>query len=262
MAWYYETFGVKGLAYMMVQIAVEEAREEHRTWRAENGQATEAEDAASGEEALASIGTLDIDDAENVGDVVNQQLQDKVIQDPEEGDEVDEHEGSCFPFAGRWTLSQKPLARVRSSASAGDILSPTTAGGSSSALPSTGDEAAVLDLEGVHCSWKLIIEDWVACSGLALLYYLSQLHPKVIVALINGDLASKMQDSAFPSEVQAYLTPSDRQGTYAVFVSIQRTLNQLSAAERNLARQLHTPPRMAHICRATSLGIVRKVEGY
>lgn len=266
MAWYYETFGVKGLAYMIVQIAAEEAREEHRTWRVENGQATQGEDAASAgtaaEEALPSIETLGVEDVED------QPLRHEVLQDSDEEDETDDHEGSCHPFAGRWSSSQKPVVQVRRSTSVGDVLSPAgrqpqvdtavgqqardeivrewpqiTAGlhldnldqvpnstaGASSPVPSAGGES-VLDLEGVHGSWKLILEDWVYNDGWKLLYYLSQLHPRVTVTLIKGDLALKMQDSAFSSDVQAHLTPSDRQGTYAVFVSVQRTSNQPSVS--------------------------------
>jgi len=231
MAWYYETFGIKGLAYMIVQIAAEEAREEHRIWRIANGKATQSEYAASSgtadEEALPGIDALGVGDTEEVDD---QPVRDEAIRDTDE-DEVDEHEGSCHPFAGRWTSSQKPRVRVGRFTSLRDdrVAVPTSTSKSSSPVSSAGKES-LLELRGVHASWKLILKDWVHNDGLKLLYYLSQLHPKVIVALINGDLALKMQDPAFSSDVQAHLTPSDRQGTYAVFVSVQRTSNQSSVS--------------------------------
>ena len=70
-----------------------------------------------------------------------------------------------------------------------------------------------------HACWHRIIEDYKLGAASRILHMLATLPPDLILALLHGDLPSRMQDAAFADQVGPFVELTDCPGIYAVFVS-------------------------------------------
>lgn len=210
MEWYYEQFGDYGLAHIIHKISLYEAGKEHgrkKEQLAEEGCEEEQEekknqatrDAISYEEDQgASALGSDFNDTMSNFDITNTQEQ---SNDAEQGDKDDEPTSVS-------------------------IVSPP---------PCSEDENK---LEYAHESWKLILDDFEKEDGLKTLFYLSSLPPELKLALIRGDLPSKMRDPDFRHKFYALTDPEDCQGTYVVYISVNMQAPEKNQDPRNIGKGL------------------------
>ena len=70
-----------------------------------------------------------------------------------------------------------------------------------------------------HSSWHRIIDDYRLGADSRILHTLSTLPSDLVVALLHGDLPSKMQDEAFADRIGPWVELTHCPGIYAVFIS-------------------------------------------
>lgn len=227
MSWYETEMGVKGLAYIIYQSAKDEARDDHAAWLEKSKQEAltqsrddEADEAPSDKQPSDAAPQSQVND-HDVDPVTGRNIYDP----PLSSDDEEYHQDSWNPRDGRLRVAQVSSQGDEAEESTNDMirgltLQEASSSPSKSSEPISSIKESSIDNRGVSKSWNLIIDDWEKNKGRKIIYYLSQLHPEVRMALIRGDLPLKMRDPAFKSRHEGSLRARDCQGTYAVYLSV------------------------------------------
>lgn len=90
------------------------------------------------------------------------------------------------------------------------------------ARQSEQDEANDRDLNNgmINSSWRKLTDDCELGSKSRTLYYLMSIPEEVLMALVEGNLPSRMQEEGFRSKYQSLLSTKFNQGVYACYVGV------------------------------------------
>lgn len=240
--WYYEVFGVIGLAKMIRQVAEEEKTDEIEQKR--KRPTREYEDPG-----------------------YNQK---KGPSDSEDELALSDHDAGQAHRADDVDTTRSDAADLHQTDSETDL-------GSIETPPSSDTCGSGPGSIGGHKSWSRIIQDHELDNQSRALFYLCSMSPSVIPALIRGDLPSKMQNRRFARENGESLKLQDGPGTYTSWIGkvvaggqVDTQASQSASAQRGkdyslrqlskLVSMMRTYIRIEEPRRPHTISFARKVD--